>query len=98
MKNIEPEWIVNSMGELGVKINERFFFLYKGRSIEYDANDMEEGEDPIKYRPVRKREFGESCIPEKYVAAGYCSVPIGVDFVAETSGWEDLPLYGKAGK
>ena len=86
------------MGELGVKVNGRFFFLYKGRSIEYDANDMEEGEEPIKYRPVLNREFGESCIPEKYVAAGYCSVPNGVDFVAETSGWKDLLLHGKAEK
>ena len=85
---MEPEWIVNSLGELGVKVGGRFFFLYKGASIEYTVVD--ECEDPIRFRKVLKREFGEVCIPEKFVAAGYCSVPDS--FFDETDGWELLPL------
>jgi len=49
-----PKWIVNESGELGVEVNGRFFFLYKGRSIEYKQGY---------YRPVFKREFGECCYP-----------------------------------
>lgn len=85
---MEPEWIVNSLGELGVKIGSRFFFLYKGENIEYTT--IEEGEEPIKFRKVLKREFGEVCIPEKFVAEGFCSVPDS--FVDETDGWELLPF------
>ena len=61
---IEPDWIVNDLGELGVKVGERLFFLYKGGSIEYigDAALHEDG-SPMLYRPVGKREFGETCQP-----------------------------------
>ena len=54
----EPEWIVNSLGELGVKVGDRFFFLYKGHNLEY-TNDSA----PMLWRPVLKREFGETCRP-----------------------------------
>lgn len=54
----EPNWIVNSMGELGVEVNNRQFFLYKGDNIEYENKDGK-----IKYRSVGKREFGEVCHP-----------------------------------
>jgi hypothetical protein len=61
-KSEEPiEWVVNSMGELGVCSNGRYYFLYKGRSIEYDGNC--EDADVIMVRPVGKREFGEVCKP-----------------------------------
>ncbi len=56
----QVEWIVNDIGELGVKIGENFFFLYKGESIEYDSMS------DIKYAPVEKREFGETCISPLY--------------------------------
>lgn len=47
------EWIVNDMGELGVKVGDTLAFLYKGRS--YLGGD--------KWRYVGKREFGECCHP-----------------------------------
>ena len=57
----EPIWIVNDLGELGVKIGDRCFFLYKGECIEYlEGND--DGQ-PVFFRCVGKREFGETCHP-----------------------------------
>jgi len=53
----DVEWVVNEIGELGVRIEKRCFFLYKGCSLEYDADDE------IKCRLVYKREFGEVCHP-----------------------------------
>lgn len=50
-----PNWVVNDLGELGVEIDGRYFFLYKGHSIEYTR------EDGRRFRPVGKREFGEVC-------------------------------------
>lgn len=51
----DVEWVVNEMGELGVKIGCQFFFLYKGYS--YQGGE--------KYRPIGKREFGECCHPAR---------------------------------
>lgn len=51
MDEEQVEWIVNDLGELGVKIGEQCFFLYKGRSY---VGWRE-------YRKVWKREFGECC-------------------------------------
>jgi hypothetical protein len=56
----EVQWIVNSDGELGVRIGSQFFFLYKGESLEYTN---EAGDAPTQYRKVGKREFGEVCHP-----------------------------------
>jgi hypothetical protein len=53
------KWVVNSLGELGVCSSGRYYFLYKGRSIEYDGEDAE----GVMVRPVGKREFGEVCRP-----------------------------------
>jgi len=75
----EPVWIVNDLGELGVQVGGRFFFLYKGDSIEYGVDSIGEVRDgvalhddgsPIKYRIVGKREFGETCWPLKWVTQG----------------------------
>ena len=60
LKKEDVEWVVNDMAELGVKIGDQFFFLYKGRSLDY-ATD--EDEWSIKWRYVGKREFGECCHP-----------------------------------
>jgi hypothetical protein len=59
---LEPQWIVNDLGELGVMISGRAFFLYKGRNIEYGTGLHDDG-SPMLYRIVGKREFGEVCIP-----------------------------------
>jgi len=59
---MKPQWIVNDLGELGVKIGERFFFLYKGDNIEYETGKHDDG-SPMLYRIVGKREFGETCQP-----------------------------------
>ena len=50
----DVKWVVNSLGELGVRIGNRMFFLYKGHSLEYSSpSDM-------LWREVGKREFGET--------------------------------------
>jgi len=75
----EPQWIVNDLGELGVKVDARFFFLYKGRSLEYGDDDesveygsaLHDDGTPMMYRMVGKREFGETCLPEIYWKKGY---------------------------
>lgn len=54
LKEEDVEWIVNDYAELGIKIGNQKFFLYKGRSLKNSGN---------KYRPVGKREFGECCHP-----------------------------------
>ena len=64
-----PEWIVNDLGELGVKVSGRFFFLYKGDNIEYETGMHDDG-TPMMWRPVGKREFGETCWPLQWVLAG----------------------------
>ena len=57
------EWVVNKYGELGVKIGNQFFYLYKGRSLCYDP------ESAMKWRYVGKREFGECCYPDWFIKA-----------------------------
>lgn len=71
-----PEWIVNDLGELGVKVGHRFFFLYKGNSLEYGKNcagetALHEDGTPMRYRIVGKREFGETCWPLSWVTQGH---------------------------
>ena len=93
-KGLEPIWIVNNLGELGVKIGNRFFFLYKGDNIEYDDPDM-------KYRIVGKREFGETCHPDRYYSKGYSATgnytePLiylgNLPDVKKACEWKPLPL------
>jgi hypothetical protein len=47
VKAVEPKWIVNDMGELGVMVEGRAYFLYKGDNIEYEteADEWIEAED-----------------------------------------------------
>lgn len=61
------EWVVNDKAELGVKIGGQFFWLYKGSSFVYEHGTHDDG-SPIMWRPVGKREFGESCHPSKFYA------------------------------
>lgn len=58
----DVQWVVNDNAELGVKIGGKYFWLYKGESLEYRDKKHDDG-TPIKYRQVGKREFGECCYP-----------------------------------
>lgn len=80
----EPQWVVNSLAELGVRVGRRFFWLYKGNSLEYTALGVGDSGAPIMWRPVGKREFGEVCSPLSYVMHDG-------RFVAG-EGWQTLPL------
>jgi hypothetical protein len=63
----DVQWVVNDIAELGVKIGNRFFFMYKGGSLEYrDGINSDDGE-PMMWREIGKREFGECCKPVKMV-------------------------------
>ena len=55
-------WVTNDNGELGVKVEDKFFFLYKGQSLVYE-NGLHDNGKPIQWRAVFKREFGETCKP-----------------------------------
>jgi len=65
----DVNWVVNDLGELGVQINGRCFFLYKGDSIEYGTGTHDDGTDML-FRPVGKREFGETQWPMKWIERG----------------------------
>lgn len=58
-------WVVNDIAELGVKIGNQFFFLYKGCSLVYGTGQHDDGR-PMQWRPVFKREFGECAHPINY--------------------------------
>jgi len=60
-----PEWVVNSLAELGVKIGDNFYWLYKGRSLVYREPVHDDG-SPMLWRRVGKREFGECAHPLNY--------------------------------
>lgn len=67
-EHLTPCWIVNDKGELGVMIGERAFFMYKGEAFEYTGGQG----TATAYRPVEKREFGESGpISQKAAATPY---------------------------
>lgn len=97
--NIEPMWIVNDLGELGVKVGDRFFFLYKGRNIEYSDVMHEDDGTQMKWRQVGKREFGETQWPASWLRSGRCEhrytvnleLGIGCSGLAPTEQWQLLP-------
>lgn len=84
---MKPKWIVNDLGELGVEVAGRCFFLYKGDSLEYqddgDGVCRHDDGEPMKYRLVGKREFGETCWPESWMKAGRREDRYTVDLVYE---------------
>lgn len=61
----QVEWVVNDMGEIGVRISGVSFFLYKGESIVY--SEKHEDGSPMMVRHVQKREFGEVCRPPHFL-------------------------------
>ncbi len=89
------EWVVNDIGELGVKIGERFFFLYKGCSLEYDGlhdEDEDGNQKPMRWRHVYKREFGECCHPiEELKAHGKTTLRDFPNAYGSPEDWKDMP-------
>ena len=80
LKANEVEWIVNDIGELGIRVSGQCFFLYKGHSLEYTGNN-EDGTQMM-VRNVGKREFGEVCLPLEFNCVGKYDVG---------DGWKPLP-------
>jgi hypothetical protein len=96
----QVEWVVNSLGELGVKIGQQFFFLYKGRSLVYKDAVHESDGTPMLWRMVGKREFGEVQHPQSWVTANRVEDRYTVNLVfhpglsfgkPEDSDWKPLP-------
>lgn len=66
-----PVWIVNELGELGVRVNGENFYLYKGEN--YNPKAHEDGR-PMRWRRVGKREFGECCHPLHFITDGFKAI------------------------
>ncbi|MDN8081215.1 hypothetical protein QZN30_17770 [Burkholderia multivorans] len=82
----QVEWIVNDNAELGVKIGNQFFFLYKGHSLAYEETTLDDG-SPMHWRPVFKREFGECANPINYKDLS----KIGTVSLSDSDQWKQLP-------
>lgn len=110
LKSNDVEWVVNDLAELGVKIGDQFFFLYKGTSLVYGELDPdptipfvhEESDskvgysegDRMKWRHVFKREFGECAHPINYDDP----TKIGTVSLNDCDEWQDLPAAAPTGK
>ena len=90
LTDTDVEWVVNDNAELGVKIGNQFFFLYKGRSLVYKDSTHDDG-TPMQWRPVFKREFGECCHPINYKDL----TRIGTVSLNDSEEWKPLPLPPK---
>ncbi len=97
----QVEWVVNDNAELGVKIGNQFFFLYKGYSLVYgsdvtlnrkDGIAVHDDDTPMHWRPVFKREFGECCHPINYEDPTY----IGMVSLDDSDEWKPLPAATQA--
>lgn len=100
----DVKWIVNDIGELGVEIHGRLFFLHKGESLEYGGKAFHDEDDKaMQYRRVGKREFGETVWPQDWIVAGRRKNRYTVDVVlphpiegpqSDDSEWQwrDMPL------
>ena len=84
----EPAWIVNDLGELGVTVCGRHYFLYKGDNLEY-KDGLHDNGTPMMYRMVGKREFGETQWPQKWVVAGRKPEGLYTDNLLYTPGLSD---------
>jgi hypothetical protein len=88
----DVEWVVNDIAELGVRVGNRFFFLYKGSSLEYDG--LHDSGEPMRWRPVYKREFGEVVKPpsvDRLVSDSSGYYKLG-------DGWQNLPQRTEVGR
>lgn len=103
LKEEDVEWIVNDIAELGVKIGNQFFFLYKGSSLVYGKDEESQAagvclnqdtDPPTKHmwRPVFKREFGECAHPINH--ADYSK--IGTVSLDDSDEWQPLPLPSRS--
>lgn len=87
LKDDDVQWIVNDIAELGVMINGQAFFLYKGHSLVYEDATHDETGEPMRYRPVFKREFGECAHPINYQDP----TRIGTVSLNDSDEWRELP-------
>ena len=83
MSNDKIEWIVNDIAELGVMVNGKCYFLYKGESIIYKNEDKK-----MQIRTVGKREFGECCHPINDQNPNM----IGTVSLDDCDRWVDMPV------
>lgn len=86
MNTEEVQWVVNDLGELGVKVAGQFFFLYKGESLSYGPAPEHGNGEPMRYRPVFRREFGECCHPINYAHPGRN----GEVFLTDSDQWRPI--------
>lgn len=87
----DVKWVVNELGELGVKIGRQFFWLYKGMSILQETVDPSDPNGVKQYRRVGKREFGEVCRPPTWP-----NNPGGHEWHHLPYRPEDKPKHGQA--
>src|SRR4051812_24632158 len=96
LKEEDVEWVVNDIAELGVKIGDQFFFLYKGTSLQYDGlhdEDEDGNRAPMRWRHVYKREFGECCHPiETLKAHGKTTLDDFTNAYGWVDDWKDMPV------
>lgn len=86
----EVVWVTNDNAELGVRIGDQCFFLYKGRSLIYEDGLHDDG-SPMHVRPVFKREFGECAHPLNRIREGL----IGTVSLDDSDEWEEMPKQHK---
>lgn len=72
-------WIVNNLGELGVKVRDTFVFFHDGRAIRYTT----EATTRLQWRPVKLGEYG---------IIRPCNTDWKGDYYIHGEGWQDLPL------
>ena len=97
----QVEWVVNDIAELGVKIGDQFFWLYKGDSLVYGEHEDSQQENGVclhddgkqmHWRHVFKREFGECCHPVNYQDPGKW----GTVSLQDSDEWNLLPAAPQA--
>lgn len=80
--NLNVDWVINDHGELGVKVNGDYHFLYMGRSTISQDGLYCDGTQ-MYVRLVRAREFGECCRPAGFLAPNLTGVDLGP--------WREVP-------